>query len=315
MEYNDYLMHHGIKGMKWGIRRYQNKDGSLTPEGEKRYLTSNGQLSSKGYKKFYKNGIITKRGKALKESVDRIAEETKKQYVNDDGTLNDAGKKLYKEIYGAAPDNSRMIRAMKRWGSEYGVESGEASDIIKKGSTLQRVANDEELGSTRKYMSIFPADNEDYANHYHFLPLDFGKNVYKYDYTAVRDMKVAKGQEVMRYMVDTYGDTRLKDLYDDYNVSKGRNVVDKYSYLGKDVKMRWMADHKREVESMMNKFAGEHMGNSYSKGKTSSEVIDYFAKKGYDAMVDPEDATEFQYPLIIFNPSKTTKITGKTKLD
>lgn len=93
MEYNDYLMHHGIKGMKWGIRRYQNKDGSLTPEGEKRYLTSDGQLSSKGYKKFYKNGIITKRGKALKESVDRIAEETKKQYVNDDGTLNDAGKK------------------------------------------------------------------------------------------------------------------------------------------------------------------------------------------------------------------------------
>lgn len=31
------LQHHGIKGMKWGIRRYQNKDGSLTPEGRKRY--------------------------------------------------------------------------------------------------------------------------------------------------------------------------------------------------------------------------------------------------------------------------------------
>ena len=29
--------HHGIKGMKWGIRRYQNKDGSLTPAGKKRY--------------------------------------------------------------------------------------------------------------------------------------------------------------------------------------------------------------------------------------------------------------------------------------
>lgn len=29
--------HSGIKGMKWGIRRYQNKDGSLTPAGKKRY--------------------------------------------------------------------------------------------------------------------------------------------------------------------------------------------------------------------------------------------------------------------------------------
>ena len=36
---NDYLVtkelyHHGIKGQKWGIRRYQNEDGSLTKEGK-----------------------------------------------------------------------------------------------------------------------------------------------------------------------------------------------------------------------------------------------------------------------------------------
>lgn len=34
--YEDYLMHYGIKGMKWGIRRFQNKDGSLTDAGKKR---------------------------------------------------------------------------------------------------------------------------------------------------------------------------------------------------------------------------------------------------------------------------------------
>lgn len=31
------LYHHGIKGMKWGVRRYQNSDGSLTAAGKKRY--------------------------------------------------------------------------------------------------------------------------------------------------------------------------------------------------------------------------------------------------------------------------------------
>ena len=42
---NLYLQHHGIKGMKWGIRRYQNPDGSLTPEGQKRYgLDSDGKI-------------------------------------------------------------------------------------------------------------------------------------------------------------------------------------------------------------------------------------------------------------------------------
>lgn len=35
--YSAELYHHGIKGMKWGVRRYQNRDGSLTPEGKKRY--------------------------------------------------------------------------------------------------------------------------------------------------------------------------------------------------------------------------------------------------------------------------------------
>ena len=34
-----YLMHHGIKGQKWGVRRYQNEDGSLTLAGKARYLT------------------------------------------------------------------------------------------------------------------------------------------------------------------------------------------------------------------------------------------------------------------------------------
>lgn len=37
MEYGYELCHHGIKGQKWGVRRFQKKDGSLTPAGKKRY--------------------------------------------------------------------------------------------------------------------------------------------------------------------------------------------------------------------------------------------------------------------------------------
>ena len=43
---NTYILHSGVKGMRWGVRRYQNEDGSLTEAGRKRYGYGNSLVST-----------------------------------------------------------------------------------------------------------------------------------------------------------------------------------------------------------------------------------------------------------------------------
>lgn len=49
------LYHHGVLGMHWGVRRYQNKDGSLTPAGKKRYTTEYDKLTVKAQSEVARN--------------------------------------------------------------------------------------------------------------------------------------------------------------------------------------------------------------------------------------------------------------------
>lgn len=51
------LYHFGVIGMKWGVRRYQNKDGTLTSAGKQRL-----REASKDYKKEVASDIVFKKG-------------------------------------------------------------------------------------------------------------------------------------------------------------------------------------------------------------------------------------------------------------
>lgn len=72
---NAQLTHWGIKGMKWGVRRYQNKDGSLTPAGRKRYSEEGESSGSSGSSKSSSSNTSGKK-KISEMSNDELRERT-----------------------------------------------------------------------------------------------------------------------------------------------------------------------------------------------------------------------------------------------
>lgn len=55
--HSDYLEHHGIKGQKWGVRRYQNSDGSYTDAGRKRYSKQLEKKVNKSANNYFHNSF------------------------------------------------------------------------------------------------------------------------------------------------------------------------------------------------------------------------------------------------------------------
>ena len=93
----EYLAHHGTKGQRWGVRRFQNSDGSLTAAGKLRYSVGNGgrsiskkvdpksaaKLKKRQVKEAAKIERLKIKEAAKNEKRKEKLEEKKSQYMND----------------------------------------------------------------------------------------------------------------------------------------------------------------------------------------------------------------------------------------
>ena len=100
MEYyrTDELYHHGIKGQKWGVRRYQNPDGTLTAEGQAHYFNPDGSLNKEGIKEEKKLDKALRFNPKLQAINEKYATTDRDYDPMTNKYTTDIGKKYAKEV-------------------------------------------------------------------------------------------------------------------------------------------------------------------------------------------------------------------------
>jgi hypothetical protein len=190
------LRHWGIKGMKWGVRRFQNKDGSLTKAGRKRYANDEAEdtvearreklLKSTNAEELFKNRSLLTTAE-MNERLNRIDTERrlseaadKRAYERVDKILK-AGKKI-NEVYEFT--NTSVMKALKKKMGLGGSDEPKRTDLknvldkldslsdkklnevltrAKKESELKKILSGENKGSKKSESSVDMDDIKAYV--------------------------------------------------------------------------------------------------------------------------------------------------------
>ena len=143
------LYHHGIKGQKWGVRRYQNEDGTLTEEGKKRYnsiFISGSSKTNDTNSEYYRRELPD----TLKKQIDKYIKGNKNIIIGDapgidSQVLNCLNNNNYKNVSIYTTNKVPRYLANNSWKinviNTYGTDPNSKEGLLFKDIAMTNAAN------------------------------------------------------------------------------------------------------------------------------------------------------------------------------
>ena len=267
----DELYHYGVKGMKWGVRRYQRTDGSLTAAGKRRYS-------------------------------DKEISDYRKRKISEAPTKAESPRGANKGWYRNAP-KSTLIREMRREEAEAlkeekKVNTKKDSFVLKKGTTLHRSTyNADESDREGHIFATFKGkDAKGYASRNKFF--SGGKKTFDMTMTATEDLiSPSKKERVDTFIKLMMSDPKFNEAY--------RAQKQTYQLLKNPSKAKKIEQTVDGLKKEYDMFAVSLGGSAALRDRYFAELN----KKGYNMIIDDADAGIISNsPVIIFDRQKSLKV-------
>ena len=339
-----YLAHFGIKGQKWGERRFQYEDGTLTPEGRERYGVGYEEAS-----RAYQSAAAEYRKTGSQESYAKMSF-AKKQMESEKikSKLNTQSKKSNRQLHleqkykeQGMSDEDAAVAAYKRARTEkiltiagataiaaagaymaYRHWDKQADRFLKSGSVIQNISTDANKGTKDAfYASYKEADKKRYQGLFgggHLQKRQWGsffedtsQKIYKMENTANEGIKIAGRKNANKAI-----DELLKD--NDFK-SRLETQLTKYTKIDDEAfggQMAKEASHfldrlksgKKLTKEDYDTFNRTLVDHSEGQQHIINKFYDKLKQKGYDAVRDINDVDYSGYDtksaIIMFNDKK-----------
>jgi hypothetical protein len=328
---DDELYHFGVKGMKWGVRRYQNEDGSLTSLGKKRdkmlsdrktakkHSTTSNMVKAEYSRREFEDAKTRLKLENQKKKSKR-QQDLEKKYIDQGFAKDEAEIKAYnraktetilKVAGGIALASAAAYVAYKHYDKV-------TDRVFEKGSEIGRLTNNGSEPTNRAFYGFVNKHDKDRYEGLYGKTLGANGPVYRKAMRAAGDINIASpesARKVLKNMFDT--DKQSFDAFKK-NIDAMASVVPPTTKQGKLWrKAKQELDSGRIGDNTYKAFNTTLVLHTKEQQPINDKFYSAMKKAGYGAIRDVNDKENSGYfaknPLIVFDTDKIN-VEGFTKL-